>query len=96
MTQLQATKQLNALKLYAIDNGGFEENKTLILMACEYHEKTFGVDLTPKQWKKTKQCIEVLQLMDQDFTYFEALNTVLKNNPTTNKEKLENELNIYI
>jgi hypothetical protein len=24
MTQLQTTKQLNALKLHAIDNGGFE------------------------------------------------------------------------
>jgi hypothetical protein len=51
MTQLQATKQLNALKLHAIDNGGFEKHKTIILLACEYHKKTYGIDHTPKQLK---------------------------------------------
>lgn len=93
MDQLTATKQLNALKLHAINNGGFEKYKTVILSACEYHKNTFGKDLTPKQWIKSKQCSEVLQLMDKDFTYCEALKTVLKSNPETNKEQLENELN---
>ena len=50
MTQLAATKQLNALKLHAINNGGFEKFRTVILLACEYHKTTFGVDLTPKQF----------------------------------------------
>jgi hypothetical protein len=49
MTQLAATKQLNALKLHAINNGGFEKNKDLILLACEFHKEKYGVDLTPKQ-----------------------------------------------
>jgi len=52
MNQLAATKQLNALKLHAINNGGYEKHKTVILLACEFHQKTFGVDLTPKQFKK--------------------------------------------
>jgi len=45
---------------------------------------------------KTTQCKKVLQLMDQDFEYGEALKTVLKSNPTTDKKQLENELNLYI
>jgi len=96
MNQLTAIKQLNALKLYAINNGGYEKHKTVILLACEFHKKTFEIDLTPKQWLKSKQCSEVLQLMDKDFSYCKALETVLKSNPTTNKEQLENELNNYI
>lgn len=46
--------------------------------------------------EKSSQCSEVLGLMDKDFSYCEALKIVLKNNPTTDKIKLENELNIYI
>jgi len=96
MNQLAATKQLNALKLHAINNGGYEKHKTLILIACEYHKKTFGVDLTPKQFLKSKECIAVLQLMDQDLTYSEALKNVLNSNKELSKEKLEKELNKYI
>jgi len=46
--------------------------------------------------KKSKQCSEVLRLMDKDFSYCKALKKVLKSNPETNKKELENELNIYI
>ena len=96
MTQLAATKQLNALKLYAINNGGYEKHKTVILLACEYHKTTFGVDLTPKHLLKSKECSEVLQMMDNDFSYCEALNTVLNSNNELSKEKLEIELDKYI
>ena len=45
---------------------------------------------------KSPQAKKVLQLMDQDFTYCEALQTVLKENPETEKKQLETELNKYI
>ena len=50
MNQLTSTKQINALKLQAINKGGYHTMKDIILLACDYHFKTFGVDLTPKQF----------------------------------------------
>ena len=46
--------------------------------------------------KKSKEASSVLQLMDKDYTYQEALNKVLKDNPKINKTNLEKELDIYI
>lgn len=46
--------------------------------------------------KKSSFCSEVLQLMDEDLTYCEALKVVLKKNPNLNKLELEEELNFYI
>ncbi len=57
----------------------------------ENHQQCISIEIL-----KSSECSEVLQLMDQDFSYSEALQTVLKNNPTTDKVQLENELNNYI
>jgi len=46
--------------------------------------------------EKTQQCKKVLQLIDEDYTYTEALNFVLAEYPNTDKEKLEIELETYI
>ena len=46
--------------------------------------------------KKSEQAKKVLQLMDKDFNYSEALEMVLKENPETDKKQLETELNNYI
>ena len=45
---------------------------------------------------KTMQCSKVLQLMDQDLSYCEALKNVLLENKEINKKDLETELNIFI
>lgn len=45
--------------------------------------------------KKSAACSKVLQLMDKDYTYQEALKKVLECNKL-NKKNLEFELNLYI
>lgn len=45
---------------------------------------------------KTKSVSKVLQLMDEDYGYEEALKKVLKEDKRLNKEKLEKRLNKYI
>lgn len=45
---------------------------------------------------KSKQASEVLQLMDKDKSYQEALGIVLKKNPKLDKDKLEAELDKYV
>lgn len=45
--------------------------------------------------KKSKACSKVLQLMDSDFSYQNALLTVLKADKRLNKKKLEKELDKY-
>lgn len=45
---------------------------------------------------KSREASKVLQLMDNDFSYKQALETVLSDNPTIHRESLENELNRYI
>lgn len=96
MNQLASTKQINALKLKAIDKGGYHTMEGVIRMACKLHFKNYGVDYTPKQFLKSIECSLVLQLMDQDFSYQKALGKVLNMDKSINKEKLENELNNYI
>lgn len=49
-----------------------------------------------KKPKKSKACTKVLQLMDQDHSYTDALKKVLKEDKRLSKAKLENELNHYI
>jgi len=46
--------------------------------------------------KKSKQASMVLQLMDQDHSYSEAIKIVLGKNKKTSRVKLEKELNKYI
>ena len=45
--------------------------------------------------RKSLECSKVLQLMDQDLSYSDALKTVLMEKDVNQKD-LENELNIYI
>ena len=45
---------------------------------------------------KTVQCSKVLQLMDNNFTYCQALKNVLSENKEVKKKDLETELNIFI
>jgi hypothetical protein len=46
--------------------------------------------------EKSKEASMVLQLMDKDYTYGDALKKVLSKYKTVNKNKLEKELNKYI
>ena len=48
------------------------------------------------QGKKSKACSKVLQLMDDDYSYEQALKKVLSENKGLNKKRLETELNNYI
>jgi len=45
---------------------------------------------------KSPECSEVLQLMDKDFTYSEALKQVLNKYKNLKKEDLEKEIDFYI
>ena len=45
---------------------------------------------------KSIEASKVLQLMDEDFSYCEALKMVLESNTSINKKNLEIELNKYI
>ncbi|MDP3914393.1 MAG: hypothetical protein Q8R96_11740 [Bacteroidota bacterium] len=49
-----------------------------------------------KKVKKSKSVSKVLQLMDKDYSYQKALNSVLKSDKRLSKTKLEKELNLYI
>lgn len=49
-----------------------------------------------KKANKSKECSKVLQLMDKDYSYSNALNKVLGEDRTLRREKLEKELNTYI
>lgn len=46
--------------------------------------------------EKSKEASEVLQLMDKDYSYADAVKAVLKKNPSIDKNKLEKELEKYI
>ena len=46
--------------------------------------------------EKSKECSAVLQLMDKDYSYSEALKKVIKDYNVKDKDKLEKELDIYI
>jgi hypothetical protein len=100
MCELTSTKQINALKLIAIEKGGYHVMEAVLRMACKLHFNNYGKDLAPKCFKnklvKSRECSLVLQLMDKDFSYNKALGKVLNMDKSINKAKLENELNIYI
>jgi hypothetical protein len=49
-----------------------------------------------KTESKSFACSRVLQFMDKDYTYSQALGMVLDSDISLNKEDLERELNIYI
>lgn len=46
--------------------------------------------------KKSAACSKVLQLMDKDYSYGQALKKTLKEDKRLSKEKLEAELDFYI
>lgn len=46
--------------------------------------------------KKSKACSKVLQLMDKDYSYSEALKKVISEDKRLSKKKLEKELDTYI
>lgn len=48
-----------------------------------------------KSEMKTREASLVLQLIDEDFSYQEAINYALFRYPFTNYEQLEEELNFY-
>ena len=58
--------------------------------------RLFIKELNEFEIQKSSQCSQVLNLMDKDFSYSDALKFVLKNNPQTHKKSLEIELNKYI
>ena len=45
---------------------------------------------------KSEECRQVLQLMDKDFSYIEALTKVITENKLISKSFLEKELDLYI
>jgi hypothetical protein len=45
---------------------------------------------------KSKYAKKVLQLMDNDFSYNQALMIVLTENPRLSKKRLQKELDLYI
>lgn len=47
------------------------------------------------KWK-SDECSQVLCLMDEDYSYQEALEIVLTQNPHRDREDLEKELELYI
>lgn len=49
-----------------------------------------------KDEPKSPACSMVLSLMDQDYTYTEAVNMALQKHTITNKFFLEEELNIWV
>lgn len=49
--ELESTKKINALKLKAIKQGGYDKFKNIIIEACLIHKSKFGKDLTPIQLK---------------------------------------------
>jgi hypothetical protein len=49
-----------------------------------------------KDDKKSVHASMVLKLMDDDYSYTDALNKVLSNNKDVNKSELEKELDKYI
>lgn len=55
-----------------------------------------GNIMAKKKTKKSKAASKVLQLMDKDYSYQEALTKTLREDKRLNKKKLENELNYYI
>jgi hypothetical protein len=67
--------------------------KTLLTDLVEVSILTVDYELNQT---KTPQCSKVLQLMDQDLSYCEALKNVLLENKEINKKDLETELNIFI
>lgn len=46
--------------------------------------------------KKSEACSQILQLMDNDYTYSESVKLALKENRKLNRELLESELNAYV
>lgn len=46
--------------------------------------------------KKSNACKKVLQLMDKNYSYQNALKEVLKNDKRLSKKNLEKELSYYI
>jgi len=46
--------------------------------------------------EKSSECSKVLQLMDDDYSYLDALSWVLSQHPKIDKQALETELANYI
>lgn len=74
------------------DMGEFTEEFTDALISLNYAD-----DHNKERAQKSELCSKVLRLMDEDFTYPEALNRVLKRFPSmVTRQELERELNLYI
>jgi hypothetical protein len=74
-----------------------KESKTFkkILSVIEINSGLRGAKKTTKP-KKSIAASKVLQLMDKDYSYQNALKEVLKNDKRLSKKKLEKELEIYV
>ena len=80
---------------YACDNPNLEVGNSVI--CCEIkNSKLLSKFAYFQIYGKTVQCQKVLELMDNDFSYQDALNEVLLTFPEISKEILEKELNLYI
>ena len=58
--------------------------------------KTKALDSIRPRKTKSKACSKVLQLMDADLSYSQALRNVLEADKRLNKQRLEKELSYYI
>lgn len=71
-------------------------DETLINMKANCNITGIEFDATSGRPEKSKAASKVLQLMDKDFSYQQALAKTLREDKRLSKIKLENELNYYI
>ena len=81
----------NRFLIFVIDEPHFYCGVFLLLKFYLYLKEIFK-----KMAKKSKQASKVLQLMDMDFTYQQALKIVLSQDKRLSKKKLVSELDKYI
>ena len=58
--------------------------------------KRYGLKIQDIAPVKSEACSGVLRLMDQDFSYMQAVENILSQNPEIDREELEKELDKYV
>ncbi len=87
-------KEFNAIKKEDVKTC-IEERKKAGSLSEKGEELSISI-LNKIQLRKSKEASKVLQLMDEDYSYIEALKKVLNDNKNIDKKKLEEELSDYI
>ena len=85
---------VNAVKDWADEQGLNTDTPENFKEARELYRKAINKETATTY--KTPECKKVLQLMDKDYTYEQALKKVLSENTYVSKTTLETELNKYI